>query len=141
MPIHPDVAARFHYLDGLTSMGAAYGDPVLIEQIRQFETWEPAVTPPGVDTRDDAAPGPRGPVPVRMYTPPDAPSTGRPCLVWLHGGGFIGGDLDMREADWTAREVCARAGAVVASVDYRLAVGGVHYPVPHNDAVAVVPPG
>ena len=122
-------------------MGAAYGDPVLIEQIRQFETWEPAVTPPGVDTRDDAAPGPRGPVPVRMYTPPDAPSTGRPCLVWLHGGGFIGGDLDMREADWTAREVCARAGAVVASVDYRLAVGGVHYPVPHDDAVAVVPPG
>ena len=26
---------------------------------------------------------------------------------------------------WTAREVCANAGAVVISVDYRLAVGGV----------------
>jgi acetyl esterase len=45
-------------------------------------------------------------------------------MVWLHGGGFIGGDLDMREGDWTAREVCARAGAVVVSVEYRLAVGG-----------------
>ena len=39
----------------------------------------------------------------------------------------------MREADWTAREVCARAGAVVVSVDYRLAVDGVCYPVPHDD--------
>ena len=63
---------------------------------------------------------------------------GRPCLVWAHGGGFLGGDLDMREADWTAREVCARAGAVVVSVDYRLAVDGVCYPVPHDDTVAAV---
>ena len=44
----------------------------------------------------------------------------------------------MREADWTAREISARAGAVVVSVDYRLAVGGVHYPVPHDDTVAAV---
>ena len=44
----------------------------------------------------------------------------------------------MREADWTAREVCARAGAVVVSVDYRLAVDGVSYPVPHDDTVAAV---
>ena len=44
----------------------------------------------------------------------------------------------MREADWTAREVCARAGAVVVSVDYRLAVDGVCYPVPHDDTVAAI---
>ncbi len=42
------------------------------------------------------------------------------------------------EADRTAREVCARAGAVVVSVDYRLAVGGVTYPLPHDDVVAAV---
>jgi acetyl esterase/lipase len=29
-----------------------------------------------------------------------------------------------------------RAGAVVVSVDYRLAVGGVRFPVPHDDVVA-----
>jgi acetyl esterase/lipase len=34
--------------------------------------------------------------------------------------------------------VCDRAGAVVVSVDYRLAVGGVTYPVPHDDVVAAV---
>ena len=157
MPVHPDVAARFHYLDGLTSLRDAYADEVLVRQIRQFESWEPAQPPPAVDTRGASAPGAHGPVPVRIYTPSgdlrtgapglvplpvhspsrDVPA-GAPGLVWLHGGGFVGGDLDMREADWTAREVCARAGAVVVSVDYRLAAGGVHYPVPHDDTVAAV---
>jgi acetyl esterase len=137
VPIHPDVAARFHYLDGIASIREAYTTPEGLQRIRQYETWEPAVGPPEVDIRDDAAPGPHGPVPVRIYTPPDA-AADLPVLVWLHGGGFIGGDLDMREGDWTAREVCARAGAVVISVDYRLAVDGVHYPVPHDDTVAVV---
>jgi acetyl esterase len=136
VPIHPDVAARFHYLDGIASIREAYMTPAGLKRIRQYESWDPVVGPPDVDIRDDAAPGPHGPIPVRIYTPP---TTGeRPGLVWLHGGGFIGGDLDMREGDWTAREVCARAGAVVVSVDYRLAVDGVHYPVPHDDTVAAV---
>jgi len=111
---------------------------VLIQQIRQFETWDAAEAPPAVHTRSESAPGPHGPVPVRIYTPTKYLPAAAPCLVWLHGGGFIGGDLDMREADWTAREVCAGAGAVVVSVDYRLAVGGVCYPVPHDDTVAAV---
>jgi acetyl esterase len=138
MPIHSDVAARFHYLDGLSSLREAYSDPVLIQQIRQFETWETAEGPPAVHTRAESVPGPHGPVPVRIYTPAEHLPAGAPCLVWLHGGGFIGGDLDMHEADWTAREVCAAAGAAVVSVDYRLAVGGVSYPVPHDDTVAAV---
>lgn len=138
MPVHADVAARFHYLDGLSSMREAYTDPVLIQQIRQFETWDTAAGPPTASTRSESAPGPHGPVPVRIYTPTAEVPVGAPCLVWLHGGGFIGGDLDMHEADWTAREVCASAGAVVVSVDYRLAVGGVCYPVPHDDTVAAI---
>ena len=111
---------------------------MLIRQIRQFETWEPAEPPPAVHIRGESAPGPHGPVPVRIYTPSAGVPARAPCLVWLHGGGFIGGDLDMPEGDWTAREVCAGAGAVVVSVDYRLAVGGVCYPVPHDDTVAAV---
>jgi acetyl esterase/lipase len=138
MPIHPDVAARFHYLDGLPSVREAYTTPRGREQIRRYESWEPTIGPPTVHTREAAATGPHGAVPVRIYTPHSAASSSRPCLVWLHGGGFIGGDLNMREADWTAREVCARADSVVVSVDYRLAVGGVSYPVPHDDAVAAV---
>jgi acetyl esterase/lipase len=135
--IHPAVAARFPLLDGLASMREAYGTPEGLERIRAFDSWEPAEGPPRVDVRDDVAAGPHGRVPVRIYTPAGG-SRSRPCLVWAHGGGFVGGDLAMREADWTAREICARAGAVVVSVDYRLAVDGVHYPVPHDDTVAAV---
>lgn len=138
MPIHPQIAARFSLLDGLTSMREAYSTPDGLARIRRYEDWEPAVGPPVVDIREDAAPGPHGRVPVRVYEPPAAEATGRPCLVWLHGGAFLGGDLDLREADWTAREVCSRAGAVVVSVDYRLAVDGTCYPVPHDDTVAAV---
>jgi acetyl esterase len=56
----------------------------------------------------------------------------------VHGGAFLGGDLDMVEADGVAREICARAGAVVVSVDYRLCHGGITYPVPHDDVVAAI---
>jgi acetyl esterase/lipase len=136
--IHPDVAARFPLLDGITSMREAYSTPAGMERIRAYESWEPEEAPPVVEIRDDVAPGPHGPVPVRIYEPPAGERTGRACFVWAHGGGFLGGDLDMREADWTAREVCVRAGAVVVSVDYRLAVDGVTYPVPHDDTVAAI---
>ena len=61
MPIHPDVSARFHYLDGLPSLRAAYGDPVLIQQIRQFETWDSTAGPPAVHTHSASAPGPTAP--------------------------------------------------------------------------------
>jgi acetyl esterase/lipase len=70
-----------------------------------------------------------------------APATGV-GVVWAHGGGFAGGDLDMPEADWVARALAAR-GVTVVSVDYALAPtppawaeafggvtrDGVHYPV------------
>ena len=137
MPIHPDVAARFPLLDGLTSMREAYGTPAGLAQIRGYESWEPVTGPPHVPSRQASVHGPHGPVPVRIYEP-DGGGDDLPCLVWAHGGGFLGGDLDMHEADWTAREVCARASAVVVSVDYRLAVDGVSYPVPHDDTVAAV---
>ena len=77
------------------------------------ERWELRVE----DTR---APGPHGPVPVRIYTPAAAAEGPRPVLVWCHGGAFMHGDLDMPEADQVARGVAGRAGAVVVSVDYRL---------------------
>lgn len=54
---------------------------------------------------------------TRLY-PAESP-TGA-VLVWAHGGGFLGGTLDMPEADETARLLAAR-GVAVASVDYSLA--------------------
>jgi acetyl esterase len=64
-------------------------------------------------------PTPDGDIPVRVYTPADAVGTNRGVLLWLHGGGWVLGDLDT--ADATCRALANRAGAVVVSVDYRLA--------------------
>jgi acetyl esterase len=137
VPIHPVVASRFHLLEGIESFEAGLADPTTRARLDEFMSMTDAPAPPAVDVRSDAAPGPHGPVPVRVYTPVGG-GADLPCLVWLHGGAFRMGDLDMPEADRTAREVCERAGAVVVSVDYRLCVGGVTYPVPHDDAVAAV---
>jgi acetyl esterase len=133
MPVHDAVASRFHLLEGIPSLQAAMADPEMDRRVREFMA--PPVDPAAdVPTRDLTVDGPHGPIPVRVYG--DPAGSGRPALLWMHGGAFMMGDLDMGEADRTGREVCARAGAVVVSVDYRLAVGGVHHPVPLDDVVA-----
>jgi acetyl esterase/lipase len=54
----------------------------------------------------------------------------------VHGGGFRAGTLDWNEAPVVSAELAARAGAFVASVDYRLASEAVRFPVPLDDVVA-----
>ena len=138
MPIHSAMSSRFPLLEGVPSMQALMEDPRYAQVRAQFES-HPDYQVPDVSVRSDAAPGPHGPVPVRVYDDePPATAGTRPCLVWMHGGAFMAGNLDMPEADWTARELARRAGAVVVSVDYRLCNDGVHYPVPHDDVVAAV---
>ncbi|WP_051399846.1 alpha/beta hydrolase [Haloechinothrix halophila] len=137
MPIHPAFADHLHLLDGLPSFVEIGGDPAALRRLDEFERATTFGEPPTTPTRADAAPGPHGPVPVRVYEPPDTVAD-RPCLVWMHGGAFISGGLDMPEADWVSRAVATRARAVVVSVDYRLAVNGARYPVPHDDVVAAI---
>jgi acetyl esterase len=135
VPIHPQIAAKLHLLEGITSFEVAMADPEQRARLDEFMSITGAPLPPQVETRAETAPGPHGPVPVRVYLPAE-PGPDRPALVWMHGGAFVGGDLEMPEADWTARQIAERAGAVVVSVDYRLCNNGVHYPVPHDDVVA-----
>jgi acetyl esterase len=87
-----------------------------------------------VSTVDGVVEGPHGPVPIRVYRDATAVPTGR-ALVWVHGGAFIGGHLDMPESNWVARELAAR-GIPVVSVDYAKCLGDVHYPVPSDDVLA-----
>ncbi|GAB3790948.1 alpha/beta hydrolase [Nocardioides ungokensis] len=139
MGIHEAVASRFHLLDGIASFEQLMGDPALEERFHAFMQHRDAAPAPDTTTYDTTAPGPHGPVPVRVYGDTSAGgNTGRPCLVWHHGGAFVMGDLDMPEADRVAREIAVRADAVVVSVDYRLAIGPVTYPVPLDDCVAAV---
>jgi acetyl esterase len=64
---------------------------------------------------------PRSPVPIalRIYEPPNAGDGPWPTLLYIHGGGWVLGDLDSN--DGFARSLCARTPALVVSVDYRLA--------------------
>jgi len=73
-----------------------------------------------VTIEDRSIPGPEGSpaIPVRIYSPVNRTTT-LPGLMWLHGGGFIVGDLD--QDDLTCVHCAEEAECVVMSVDYRLA--------------------
>jgi acetyl esterase len=55
---------------------------------------------------------------VRRYRPAGHDGL-LPALVYIHGGGFVAGSIDLYDAD--CRRIAAEVGAVVVSVDYRLA--------------------
>jgi acetyl esterase len=79
---------------------------------------ELAGSPEPVRVRADVLlPLPGRPVRVRLYR--DAPATPRPLLLWLHGGGFVGGSLD--DIDVACAGLARRTGLTVLSLDYRLA--------------------
>ncbi|MER5749406.1 alpha/beta hydrolase [Streptomyces sp. NPDC002088] len=69
---------------------------------------------------------------VRRYRPGDGP---RPLLVYLHGGGFVFGDLDTH--DRTCRRIAHACDLDVLAVDYRLAPEH-PYPAAVEDAAAVL---
>lgn len=81
--------------------------------------------------RDLELPGPHGPIPVRVYTPSGEGI--RPVVVYFHGGGFHSGTLDMYDASCT--DLAVASGAIVVSVDYRLAPEHT-FPVPLDDCYA-----
>lgn len=76
-----------------------------------------------------ARPGDEPGLPARAYWPTGLEPIG--ALVWLHGGGWCIGDLE--GFDRVCRSLCNAAGAVVVSVDYRLAPEHL-YPAPVHDA-------
>jgi acetyl esterase len=81
---------------------------------------------------DRTIPGPAGEIPVRLYR--SAEPSGA-ILIWYHGGGWAIGDLET--ADPTVRKLANRTGALVVSVDYRLAPEH-PYPAAVDDAWAVL---
>jgi len=76
--------------------------------------------------------GPHGPLPARHYRGPISHGQG---LVWVHGGAFIAGSLDMPESHWVSMEFAAR-GVPVLALEYHKALEGVHFPVPSDDVLA-----
>ncbi|MFE4833664.1 alpha/beta hydrolase fold domain-containing protein [Arthrobacter sp. NPDC056691] len=149
MTLDPELAALLHHMAGVESVPGLLTEPGGAGRLDAFCGGLLPYSPPDVPLRDLAVPGPNGPVPVRIYggrpeggQPGSAAfhggtgDGGLPALVWMHGGNFAVGGLDMRESDQLGREVAARSGGVVVCVGYRLALDGVHFPVPHEDVLA-----
>jgi acetyl esterase/lipase len=74
----------------------------------------------GVSSEDQFAPGSEGrpAVRVRVYQPTERPSK-LPALYWIHGGGYVMGDIE--QDDRLMKQLVKRIGCVAVSVDYRLA--------------------
>src|SRR5262245_6413935 len=90
---------------------------------------------PNLTVRERHVPGPAGAPDVRslVYQPTQTtqPTAG---LLWLHGGGYVGGNVDLE--DVRARAMAAELGCVMVSVDYRLAPE-TPFPGPVEDCYAV----
>ncbi|MGH3568641.1 MAG: alpha/beta hydrolase [Pseudonocardia sp.] len=89
--------------------------------LSQITARQPAYRPLApVDVAPRTVPGTPGgrPIPVRTYRPSGSPEPA-PGLIYLHGGGFVLGDLDTVHS--SATRIADQVGAVVVSVDYRLA--------------------
>jgi acetyl esterase/lipase len=95
----------------------------------------PAVELPPTSTvsREVVVPGATGHDPtVRVYSPP-TPGSGRPCVYWIHGGGYMFGSgltVDARLNRWVEEFDC-----VAVSIEYRLAPED-PYPAPLDDCYA-----
>lgn len=66
---------------------------------------------------DRACAGPAGPLRLRLYRPSAAASL--PLVLFMHGGGFVLGDLDTHDSICSA--IAHHANCLVCTVDYRLA--------------------
>ncbi len=78
-------------------------------------------------------PGAAGPLRARVYRPVTEGGGSVPTLVFVHGGGFVIGDIDSYDAQ--CRMLCRSAGAVVLAFEYRLAPEA-RFPAAVEDAVA-----
>ena len=78
-------------------------------------------------------PGPGGPLRIRLYDPGAARPA--PCLIYIHGGGWVICSLDTH--DGVCRRLAQAGGFLVASIDYRLAPEH-KFPAGLEDCVAAV---
>lgn len=136
MPADPDLARVLEGMerDGLSPLYVP-GQPETSRErgIQARARHYPPLRPAVATVEDREIPGPAGPVPVRIYEP--LTPRPRPVLVYLHGGGFMIGDIDSH--DGHARRVADRVGATVVNVGYRLAPEH-PFPAGYDDCLAAV---
>ena len=117
MPLDPQVKAM---LDAARAMGLPPLHECSVAEARERAVnMRPrdAIPAPVAKVTDVAIAGPGGDLPLRIYTPGGAGPF--PILVYYHGGGYVVCNLDTH--DQLCHELCHESGAMIVSVDYRLA--------------------
>ncbi|QDH11126.1 alpha/beta hydrolase [Nocardioides dongxiaopingii] len=132
MPLDPGIASLLQLIDGSPYPPMSEGTPddarrALRSMTVDLVTPETRVPVGSVEETEVAG------RPARLYRPVDDGPL--PTLVYLHGGGFVIGDLDTH--DQTCRRLCAGAAVVVLAIDYRLAPEA-RFPAAVDDALAAV---
>ncbi|OBG30478.1 alpha/beta hydrolase [Mycobacterium sp. 852002-51057_SCH5723018] len=116
MSLDPQIAGMLEQLDGgfprVQDMTGAEARAVIRSRLVP-----PAEPEPVTEVADRVVDGQGGPIRVRVYRSQDAGPL--PIVVYAHGGGFVFCDLDSH--DCLCRSFANLLGAIVISVDYRLA--------------------
>ncbi|MFD8533478.1 alpha/beta hydrolase [Streptosporangium canum] len=132
MPLHPQAEAYLKLFPTDLETPVSSLTPEAIAQMRTLDGFAeqrgPIVPLPVV--RDEVVEG----VPVRVYRP-EAGDRPLPAIVYFHGGGWVFGSVARNDA--LGRDLAVRNGAVVVSVDYRLAPDH-PFPAAADDAWTVV---
>lgn len=117
--MHPDALALLALIRAANR--PAFQDLVPVEARAAYAAGRAALQPPPdavAEVTDLDIPGPGGPLPLRLYRGAGVDGV-LPCLLYLHGGGWVVGDLDSH--DGVCRRLANLAGCRVIAVDYRLA--------------------
>src|SRR5881275_1578353 len=132
MPLDPQARAL---LDVMAAAGFPPTHTLAPPEAREVMLRRRAMTAgqpePVARVEDRSIPGPGGDLPIRIYWPAGEPPF--PLLVYFHGGGWVIGSIETH--DGICRHLANAAGAVVVSVDYRLAPEH-HFPASGEDAYA-----
>jgi acetyl esterase len=131
MNFHPDVLA---YFASVASEFPPSGTAPTAQEARALHKRLAAKLGSGRalrTVRNFTIPGPAGGIACRFYA--DAQVSPLPAMIFLHGGGWIGGDLDTH--DVFCRELALGADCAVIAVDYRLAPES-KFPKPYEDCLA-----
>lgn len=128
-------------IDKMIELGVPASHTLPPLELRRFYRERGALTQPEKpavgEVRDLTAPGPAGPMALRLYRPAGAAAhaAALPLLVYIHGGGWTIGDLETH--DVPCRQLANGAGCAVLAVDYRL--GPEHrFPAAVEDTLAAI---
>ncbi len=135
--LHPDAEKL---LELIRATGRPPFETLSVAEARQaYAASRAALQPPTdevAETRDLSIPGPGGPLALRLYRGAGAPDAAAlPALLYLHGGGWVLGDLDSH--DGVCRRLANLAACRVVAVDYRLAPEH-RFPAAIDDAAAAL---